>query len=333
MGSRTRRFISPFSSNAPIDWSDIIGNRKRYFARVSYDGTHYIGWQFSGNNRTSIQGMITKTLTQRFGNRFIIAPTGASRTDSGVHAKGQAVHFDIQHDKKETFDSFAQLEYQLNQLLPDDIRLYNLTFASPLTGNAEQTEDFHATRSARGKLYSYRFCLNPFIDPFLRKYCSRLIYAYPFDMELFQRSLEIFVGTHDFSAFSNQLDSKYEEIQFLTKEEKENYPFRTIYSISLLKEDISPIVLLPQLQQHYQKQLENKEEEKGGYYRIDFHIKSALHKMIRNIVGSCFKVANGSLSLDELQRMLREGVHRNDNKCKPAEAKGLTLEHVYYDHY
>ena len=97
------------------------------------------------------------------------------------------------------------------------------------------------------------------------------------------------------------------------KENKELDTTRTVHSIQLIAEN------------------------QPGYYRVEVHLASALYKMVRNIVGSALHVAQGGagMNYELLVSLLHEGKDRDrdDNKAKPAPPEGLTLEHVYYDHY
>ena len=170
-----------------------IYSRQRFACRIMYDGTSFRGWQMQGPRQRTVQGVISDKLSQRFNVDMKI--TGAGRTDQGVHARGQAGHFDVPHDKAD-FDP-ENLEYVMNRLLPDDVVLYNITKILP-------SMDFHATGTAQGKLYSYRFCTNRFVDPTKRRYYSH--FYTPFDMNIFHICLKSFVGTHDFRAFANRME-------------------------------------------------------------------------------------------------------------------------------
>ena len=188
-------------------------------------------------------------------------------------------------------------------MLPTDIRFFNLTLA-PL-GKPNQPEGvFHATSSAVGKLYIYRFCTNDFVEPMKRNYCTH--FYRPMDMDLFEKCLNIFVGTHDFRAFGNKIE--HTEKSFESKQNVEFSTIRTVNSINLIGEG-------------------------GGHYRIEFRIESAIYRMIRNIVGTSLHVATGDMEFDHLQYLLSVAPYRIDNKAKSAAPHGLTLDHVYYDHY
>jgi tRNA U38,U39,U40 pseudouridine synthase TruA len=128
-------------------------SRIRYVARVSYDGSGFKGWQEQESGTRTVQGTLSRTLQKRFG--MPIRCTGASRTDHGVHAKGQCVHFDVPPEKE--IQDVRFFEHSFNRMLPGDVRIYNLTASPP--GNPEQLRDsklFHSTTSTNGKLYIYR---------------------------------------------------------------------------------------------------------------------------------------------------------------------------------
>jgi len=81
-------------------------------------------------------------------------------------------------------------------------------------------------------------------------------------------------------------------------------------------------------------------EEGGGNYRIDFVLKGALYKMVRNMVGTVLDVCRGRMEEEYMLALLHqtgggggEGkvFVRQDNNCKPAPPEGLTLEMVFYE--
>ncbi|MEG2937841.1 MAG: tRNA pseudouridine(38-40) synthase TruA, partial [Vagococcus sp.] len=85
----------------------------RYKAVIAYDGTNYAGFQVQQNAHT-VQAEIENTL-RRFnkGKSITIHPSG--RTDSGVHAKGQVIHFDYPHERDSVIFRFA-----VDTQTPDD---------------------------------------------------------------------------------------------------------------------------------------------------------------------------------------------------------------------
>lgn len=149
---------------------------------VAYDGTAYAGWQVQPN-RATVQGVL-EGAAERLNGRPTRVP-GASRTDAGVHARGQACRFEAHRDL-----SAAQVPHALNAFLPEDVVVWGAT---------ETTEDFHPVRDARGKHYRYSIRVSRFGDPFAGRYALR-VSRRP-DLEAMRAAAALLVGTHDFLAF------------------------------------------------------------------------------------------------------------------------------------
>jgi len=158
---------------------------KRYQLIISYDGTHYAGWQVQKTG-LAIQPLIQKALQTAL--RHPVDLTGSGRTDAGVHALGQSAHFDTPI----IFDS-PRLLASLNALLPPDIRVYTIR---PVPST------FHARYSAKSKIYHYLIHLDPVLDPHLRLY--RHHHLGPCDLGKIRAALPHLQGTHDFTSFTNE---------------------------------------------------------------------------------------------------------------------------------
>ena len=87
---------------------------KRIFLRVAYDGTDFVGWQIQNEGRT-VEGELNKAINALTGETVEVI--GASRTDSGVHAKGNVAVFDT--ESTVPADRFM---YALNSLLSEALR-------------------------------------------------------------------------------------------------------------------------------------------------------------------------------------------------------------------
>ena len=157
----------------------------RYKITVAYDGTRFSGFQRQPNKRT-IEGVLTKIVnTMAKTPNPAIVVYGSGRTDAGVHALAQTVHFDF------PFDMNEQSMYRaLNSMLPLDMQVKKVEIV---------TSDFHARYDVSGKRYMYRLDLGEFIDPFKRNYTGH--WKYPVDMEKINAALAQLVGEHDFSSF------------------------------------------------------------------------------------------------------------------------------------
>lgn len=149
---------------------------------LTYEGTHYRGWQRQKSGPT-IQGTLEAVLLTIL--REPVTVIGSGRTDAGVHALGQVCHF-----KTRSRLSPAALRRGLNALLPEDIRVRTCDDAP--TG-------FHARYSALSKLYEYRIWNRPDADPFLRRFSWHL--TRPLDLQAMAACLRMLLGTRDFSAF------------------------------------------------------------------------------------------------------------------------------------
>lgn len=151
-------------------------------AVLEYDGTDYKGFQLQSRGRT-IQGEVERALERVTQERVRVV--GAGRTDAGVHARGQVVHFRTTWARELT-----ELHRALNAVLPLDIAFLSLD---------EAPAGFHARFSARSRVYSYTIYNRPVRAPLERRYAYH--YAVPLDHERMAEALQQTVGTHDFATF------------------------------------------------------------------------------------------------------------------------------------
>ncbi len=160
----------------------IFMRMNKFMALVEYDGTNYHGWQLQKGVPT-IQGSMELALERILGTPVRVH--GAGRTDAGVHAKGQVMHFfaNWSHAPQE-------LERACNALLPADIALHGLRPAP---------DAFHARHSARAKTYRYRVLNRALRSPLQRLYALHV--PKPVDLESLQEAAAYLEGTHDFAAF------------------------------------------------------------------------------------------------------------------------------------
>jgi len=149
---------------------------------VSYDGTAYNGFQTQPAGNT-IQDCLERAIEHLTGERVRV--TAAGRTDAGVHARRQVVHFDTASRIPAERWCLA-----LNARLPDDIVALDAR---------EVPADFHARRSAKSKTYAYTVNTNRFPDVLRRR--TELHYPRPLDVVAMERALACIIGTHDFTSF------------------------------------------------------------------------------------------------------------------------------------
>lgn len=149
---------------------------------VSYDGSRYHGWQHQ-EEVISVQQTLEHALS-RVANQPVTVVC-AGRTDAGVHATGQIVHFDTEAERTERSWMFGA-----NSNLPGDI---SVSFAKSVPN------DFHARFSALARTYRYVICNQPVRSGVLQKAVTW--YYKPLDAERMQAATPYLLGEHDFSAY------------------------------------------------------------------------------------------------------------------------------------
>lgn len=151
-------------------------------AIVEYDGTEYLGFQIQRNGRT-VQGELERALlavTQRK-TRVI----GAGRTDAGVHARGQVIHFTAHWNH-----GLADLHRALNAVLSRDVAIVQLEQAPA---------GFHARYSAHSREYQYTIYNAPVRSPLLQRYAYHV--PQPLDAGAMDCACACLIGRHDFLPF------------------------------------------------------------------------------------------------------------------------------------
>lgn len=151
---------------------------------VQYDGAEFSGWQRQPDART-IQGELERVFSQLNGTPATV--TGAGRTDTGVHARGQAAHICL--PEKWSPESARRAA---NSLLPPDIRI---------SACFEMTADFHARYSALTRTYSYFIGTDEdSLSPFRRRY--EWYVRKPLDLQKLDLTAEALLGKHEFRGFA-----------------------------------------------------------------------------------------------------------------------------------
>jgi len=149
---------------------------------IEYDGTDFFGWQLQKDHPT-VQGCLEKSLSSVADHPVRVVCAG--RTDTGVHALGQVVHFDTDSQRPERAWTLG-----VNSELPQNV---NVRWARTVSG------DFHARFSARARSYSYLIFNNPIRSSLLRDRAWWV--RRPLNAESMGRAAAGLVGRHDFSSF------------------------------------------------------------------------------------------------------------------------------------
>jgi tRNA pseudouridine38-40 synthase len=184
-------------SDPPAESAPADAPTQRYKIVVAYRGTNYHGWQIQpvppnwrGDAPDLLAGIPTvqQTLADTIA-RVVNHPVevvGSSRTDAGVHAKGQVAHFDtvrLQIPKE-------KLRRAVNARLPDDVVIHSITPVSP---------EFHAIRSTLRKRYQYAIWNAPDRSAFAGDLA--FFRWQPLDADRMAEGAKHFVGEHDFTSF------------------------------------------------------------------------------------------------------------------------------------
>jgi len=166
---------------------------------ISYDGTDFSGWQRQKDFRT-VQQELEEVLKKLNGGELIHCHA-SGRTDAGVHAVGQVVHF---HSRLKLTPN--KLQRALNGLLPPDIVVRSVE---------EVPHDFDASRSAKRKLYRYVINDGPAADVFLRRYAWYFRYSRLEDQSM-QAATKCLLGKHDFRCFETEWPNRKSSVRTIT---------------------------------------------------------------------------------------------------------------------
>lgn len=247
---------------------------RRFKLIFSYDGSAFEGLQKQPKKRT-IQDEIEKRISQIDRQHTPVVCSG--RTDKGVHALAQTAHFDLVNKTV----SAQNLQYLLQTQLPSDINVLSVE---------EVDEGFHARYQAVSKEYWYKlkYCQSPRLSPFDSRYYTKI--KHEIDIEKLNNILALYVGTHDFSAFTISKD-------------RNSYK-RNIFSCICIYDD----------------------SEKC--YVIKIRGNGFLQHMVRMLIAFALAVYNGKETTEKLQSLLihpdQKYVH---TKLSP---QGLYLYKVFY---
>lgn len=238
---------------------------------LAYDGANYSGWQ-SQKHCQAVSNCLEKTFHTVLHKKVKVI--GASRTDAGVHALGQVVKVNLDLDIAP-----EKLQKIINNRLPSDILIRKMEIAEP---------NFHPQSNVESKTYYYNFFQTRPL-PLVSRYGY---YFYkPIDFDKLQDCLSVFIGTHDFKAFS-------------TEEEREN-TIRTVNSIKIYN------------------------FKRLGIYRFEVKGHSFLRHMVRRICGALLDVASSKeKTREDLVLALRQ--KNSHNHFPTAPAHGLILHSIKY---
>lgn len=170
---------------------------------VAYDGTDYCGWQIQPNGIT-VEEVLNRALSRLTGEEIRVI--GASRTDAGVHARGNIAVLDT----ASTIPA-ERFAYAVNPLLPEDIVVLK---------SEEVPQDWHPRYQNSVKTYEYRILNREMPDPLKRKYTWHV--SFPLDIDKMREAAEHLKGQHDFRSFCSVHTAVKSSV-------------RTIYTLDIVK--------------------------------------------------------------------------------------------------
>lgn len=194
---------------------------------MEYNGRAYHGWQRQEDDVPTVQGMVEQALTLVASKPVNVNCAG--RTDTGVHASGQVIHFDSDIHRSENSWIFGG-----NSNLPHDIRFL---------WAKEITEDFHARFSAISRSYRYIIYNYPIRPALWQSYMTW--YHRPLDEKKMHAAAQYLIGEHDFSSFRGaacQSNSPMREVKEITVWRNNNYIILNITADSFLHHMVRNIV-------------------------------------------------------------------------------------------
>lgn len=178
---------------------------KRIRLTVAYDGTDYCGWQVQKNGIT-VEEVLNRALSRLTGEDITVI--GASRTDAGVHARGNVAVFDT-----DTRIPAERIACALNILLPEDVVAVK---------SEEVPAGWHPRRCVSVKTYEYRILNREVPDPIRRR--DTYFVSFPLDIERMREAAEYLKGEHDFKSFCSAHTAVKDTV-------------RTIYDLEIEKEE------------------------------------------------------------------------------------------------
>jgi tRNA pseudouridine38-40 synthase len=217
---------------------------------IAYNGEKFSGYQIQNKKLKidpTIQNELEKSMKKIYKKKLKLY--AASRTDRGVHAKGQVISFNPPFHIKPN-----NLQIAFNMNLPTSIRVLN---------TEEVSDDFNARKDAKSKIYIYKIHNSKISSPFDFSFLSFI--HVPLDIEKMRRCSKLFLGEHDFTAYT-------------TSQEKRKNKITRIYAIKIIK--------------HYDK------------IYICIHGRNFFHKMVRFIAGVLIEVGKNKWTIDDVKYSL-----------------------------
>ncbi len=244
---------------------------------LAYDGSTFRGFAENVGVRT-VGGVLREALETILGHRVAIVVAG--RTDAGVHAWGQVISFDARAERLHP----EAMRNGLNSMLAPSIAIRRVEIAEP---------SFHARFSATTRTYRYRILNSHTPDPFLAG--QVWLVRDDLDVATLSAASELFVGTHDFTAFCRR-----------AKDRPDATMVRRVDCVGWELED----------------------HPEGRLLTFGISASAFCHQMVRSVVGAVVEAGLGKCTVEDLTEALLHTERALDGKL--GSPSGLTLWEVGY---
>ncbi len=255
----------------------------RYQLTLAYDGTDFFGSQrqdsSTGVRKRTVQGELEKALSRLGWTGRSVLMSG--RTDTGVHAAGQVAACDLNWSHSE-----KDLVRALNAALPADMAIHQARMVHA---------EFHPRFDATSRCYRYWLFCQPLRDP-IRERLGWRVWP-PVDVEMLGEAGQLFLGTHDFSAFGSPTTPRGGTVRTVMRAEW--------------------------------SQVHDSEDE----WRFEVQADAFLYRMVRRLVFVQVAVAQGKVPVQAIARALAGPLpagKANELLAGLAPAHGLMLVDVTY---
>jgi len=280
--------------NEPVDDAEAQSTSRNIQLTIAYDGTQYRGWQVQPNG-PSIQACVESAVRDLTGEQRRVYCAG--RTDSGVHAIGQAANF---HTNSRI--PIENMRRGLQRFLPHDIVIVSAR---------EVSRNFHATYAAIRKRYQYLICDSDVCPPFLNRFVHHS--RFHLQADLMDAATEYLPGTHDFRCFETEFPNKASSVRTVMK--------ATLRRIAVWQPWQSAHHWMPAHGRSY-------DSTDAPFVIFEITADGFLYNMVRAIAGTLIEIGRRKYPPESMADIIRSQDRSRAGITAPAE--GLYLVQVDY---
>ncbi len=273
---------------------------------IAYDGSEFHGFADQPGIRT-VAGELKKAIRQIYGTEIDLVCAG--RTDRGVHAQGQVVHFDLPAEliSRTRSSELVRFAKSLNSLLNPEIAIREIS----IVGN-----DFDARHSAKSRKYLYTIVNSDIRSPFIYRYAWYV--EKPLDMRAMVLGCDALIGEHDFSSFCRRPPGAEPEEPIVRKiiDARWSQVSQALPLSPVGAAPFSPVGAVPWF------------ASQANVMQFEIIAVAFCHQMVRSIVGTLVAMGMGKRKPGEMASILRA---RDRSVAEPpAPPQGLSLVEVVY---